>query len=79
MIDHEIKYDFSDVLFVPRKSKLKSRAEVSLERNFKFLHSKKQWSGVPVISSNMDTTGTFEMAVALSKHKCMTTIHKYYT
>jgi GMP reductase len=27
----------------------------------------------------MDTTGTFEMGVALSKYKCLTTIHKYYT
>lgn len=27
----------------------------------------------------MDTTGTFEMGVALSKYKCLTTIHKYYS
>ncbi len=27
----------------------------------------------------MDTTGTFEMGVALAKYRCLTTIHKYYT
>lgn len=27
----------------------------------------------------MDTTGTFEVAVALAKYKCLTTIHKYYS
>lgn len=27
----------------------------------------------------MDTTGTFEVAVALSKFKFLTAIHKYYT
>jgi GMP reductase len=26
----------------------------------------------------MDTTGTFSMAMALAKYKCLTTIHKYY-
>jgi GMP reductase len=27
----------------------------------------------------MDTTGTFEMGVALAKYKCLTAIHKYYS
>lgn len=71
--------DFGDVLFRPQRSALKSRAEVNLEREFTFLHSKKVWKGIPIISSNMDTTGTFEMAVSLAKYKCLTTIHKYYT
>ncbi len=29
--------------------------------------------------ANMDTTGTFEMAAAMAKYKCLTAIHKYYT
>ena len=33
----------------------------------------------PVISANMDTTGTFEMAIELSKYKMLTAIHKHYT
>ena len=32
----------------------------------KFLHSKREWKGVPIIVSNMDTTGTFEMYNVLS-------------
>lgn len=78
-IEEEIKLDFNDVLFKPKRSNLKSRSEVSLEREFQFLHSRKKWSGTPIISSNMDTTGTFEMGVALAKYKCLTTIHKYYS
>ena len=50
-----------------------------MEREFTFKHSKLTWRGIPLISSNMDTTGTFEMGVALAKYKCLTTIHKYYS
>lgn len=50
-----------------------------MEREFKFVHSKRVWKGVPIISSNMDTTGTFEMGVSLARYKCLTTIHKYYS
>ena len=78
-IEEEIRMDFNDVLFRPKKSALKSRSEVSLDREFKFLHSGKTWTGTPIISSNMDTTGTFEMGVSLAKYKCLTTIHKYYS
>ncbi len=78
-IEEQIKLDFNDVLFRPKRSSLKSRSEVNLEREFQFLHSRKKWFGTPIISSNMDTTGTFEMGVALSKYKCLTAIHKYYS
>ena len=37
------------------------------------------FAGVPLIASNMDTVGTFEMAEALAKHGCYTCIHKYKT
>jgi GMP reductase len=78
-IDEEIKLDFNDVLFRPQRSSLKSRAEVDLDRVFTFKHSANSWKGTPIISSNMDTTGTFEMAVSLAKYKCLTTVHKYYS
>ncbi len=78
-IDSEVKLDFSDVLIRPKRSTLSSRKEVQLERTFKFLHSPRSWTGVPVIAANMDTTGTFEMARALAKHKMITTLHKFYT
>ena len=35
-IEEDVKLDFSDVLFKPRPSTLKSRAQVSLEKNFTF-------------------------------------------
>lgn len=44
-----------------------------------FKNSKKTYSGVPVVASNMDTVGTFEMAEALASHKLFTTIHKHYS
>ena len=34
---------------------------------------------VPVIAANMDTVGTFEMAVQLAKYKMITCIHKHYS
>jgi GMP reductase len=66
-INHEIKLDFRDVLLRPKRSGLKSRADVNVHRKFTFLHSKRVVEGVPIIASNMDTVGTFEMANALAK------------
>jgi len=78
-IELDIKLGFKNVMIRPKRSTLKSRADVSLERTFKFLHAKKEWSGVPVMAANMDTTGTFEIARALAKHKLFTVIHKHYS
>lgn len=64
-IEEEVKLDFSDVLFKPRPSNLKSRAEVSLEKSIQFANGTKL-RGIPIISANMDTTGTFEIAMVLS-------------
>ena len=78
-IENEIKLGFKDVMFRPKRSTLKSRSEVTIEREFTFLHTQKKWSGVPLIAANMDTVGTFEMADALSKEKIITAIHKHYS
>ncbi|AZI33551.1 GMP reductase [Kaistella carnis] len=78
-IENEIKLGFKDVMIRPKRSTLKSRSQVSLDRDFIFRNSQKKWSGVPIIAANMDTVGTFEMAEALSKDKIMTAIHKHYT
>ncbi|WP_332021916.1 GMP reductase [Kaistella sp.] len=78
-IEYEIKLGFKDVMIRPKRSTLKSRSQVSLERNFTFVNSQKKWSGVPIIAANMDTVGTFEMAEALAKEKIITAIHKHYT
>ncbi len=77
-IEHDLKLGFKDVLIRPKRSTLKSRSQVSLERTFTFLHSRRQWSGVPVIAANMDTVGTFETAAVLAEHGLLTALHKHY-
>lgn len=77
-IENEIKLDYSDVLLRPKRSTLTSRKEVVLERTLKFYHSKKTWTGIPIMTANMATCGTFEMARVLSPYKIITTFHKYY-
>jgi GMP reductase len=81
-IDPEIKLGFKDVMIRPKRSTLKSRSQVSLKRNYSFRHGRKLqgvWEGVPVIAANMDTVGTFEMALALEKHGLVTAVHKHYS
>lgn len=78
-IEEGLKLDFKDVLFRPKRSTLKSRSEVSLEVTRTCRNSKQKWTGVPLVAANMDTTGTFEMAIAFSQHKCLVCIHKHYT
>jgi len=78
-IETDLKLGFKDVMIRPKRSTLKSRSQVSLEREFKFLHSKFIWKGIPVMAANMDTVGTFEMAKALAKNQLFTAIHKHYT
>lgn len=77
-IEPDTKLDFNDVLIKPKRSNLTSRNDVSLERTMTFLHSKRQWKGVPLMVANMDTTGTFEMYYALNAHRVITCIHKHY-
>jgi GMP reductase len=75
----DIKLDFADVLLLPKRSQYSSRSEVSLERTVKFKYSDETWTGVPIIVSNMDTTGTIDMARALQQHKVITCLHKYHS
>jgi GMP reductase len=78
-IEYDIKLGFKDVMIRPKRSTLKSRSQVNLEREFKFLHSPIVWTGIPIMAANMDTVGTFEMARALSEKKLFTAIHKHYS
>lgn len=78
-IEAEVKLGFKDVMIRPKRSTLASRSEVSVTRRFKFLHGGGAWEGVPVMAANMDTVGTFEMALALFHHQLFTTVHKHYT
>ncbi len=78
-VETDVKLGFKDVLIRPKRSTLKSRALVELERDFTFLHSKRQWRGIPIIAANMDTIGTFAAAEVLASYKLLCAIHKHYS
>lgn len=78
-IEEDLKLDFKDVLIRPKRSTLRSRSDVDVKREFKFLHSDYEWQGIPIIASNMDHTGTFSMAEVLGEHQLLTAINKFAT
>lgn len=79
IIEQEIKLDYKDVLFRPKRSTLESRKEVDLTREFVFRNSGQKRKGVPIVAANMDTIGTFEMAKVLYEYGMITCLHKFYT
>ena len=94
-IEAGLKLDFNNILIRPKRSTLNSRSEVNLNRKFLFKNARiyratnndnptlykspVEWQGTPIIASNMDTTGTFEVYDALSKHNMITALHKHYS
>ena len=76
-IEDDVKLDYKDVLFKPKRSKLESRRDVDLTRTIKFHNSGNEWTGIPIIASNMDGVGTFSMAKELQNHKMLTVIGKH--
>ena len=84
-IETEVKLDYSDVLIRPKRSTLGSRKEVDLERGFTFRNTTwetevyRHYRGVPLMASNMDGVGTFEMADELASQKIMTCLVKTYS
>ncbi len=58
-IEYDIKLGFKDVMIRPKRSTLKSRAQVDLEREFTFRNSQQTFKGIPIMAANMDTVGTF--------------------
>jgi len=78
-IIEDVKLDFQDVLLVPKRSTLASRAEVQLEREYTFKHGTVRYVGVPIVVANMDTVGTMPMARALYDYKMSVALHKFYT
>jgi GMP reductase len=77
-IEYDRKLDFKDVLIRPKRSTLSSRADVDITRTFRFVHTGLEWTGFPLIASNMDTIGTFSMARALAPFRAMVALHKHY-
>lgn len=78
-VETDLKLGFKDVLIRPKRSTLKSRSQVCLQRSFKLKHSNFTWTGVPVVAANMDTVGTFEIAKVLAEHEMLTAVHKHYS
>lgn len=78
-ISEDSKLDFSDVLIVPKNSPFKSRNDVEVTTTIRFKYTDYVWTGVPIVVSNIDTTGTIEMALALQEYKMLTCLHKFYT
>ena len=77
-IESDLKLDYKDVLLKPKRSKLTSRKDVDMEREFKFLNSGKEFTGIPIIASSMDGVGTFSMAKILQNYKMLTVLRKHY-
>lgn len=80
--DSHVKLDFNNVLIVPKPSKIQSRSLVKLEKTFRF--NKKtdytlptKWSGVPIISSNMDTVTGLDTFNVLRQHNYISCFPKH--
>ena len=77
-IEDDIKLDYSDVLIRPKRSTLTSRYDVLMTRKYTFYHSKKTWTGVPIMASNMDTVGTPQMYERMLEHEMITCPARHY-
>ena len=77
-IERDIKLDYSDVLFRPKRSTMGSRKEVELKRTYTFRNSGDTYTGVPIMAANMDGVGTFDMSVELAKKGMFTCLSKSY-
>jgi GMP reductase len=87
-IENDLKLDYSDVLIRPKRSTLKSRSEVTLNRAYTFRNYEPDFPlnietvhffGVPIMAANMDGVGTFAMADALAEHGMFTCLVKTYS
>ena len=78
LINDDIKLDYSDVLIRPKRSTMNSRSDVSLKRTHTFLHSKQEWTGIPIMAANMDTVGTPDMHLALSNFDMITSPARHF-
>jgi len=75
-IDSNVKLDFCDVLLKPKRSTINSRKEIDLNRTFKFQYSDLEWTGIPIISSNMTSVTTPEVARIMKAHYMLSCVPK---
>jgi GMP reductase len=84
-LENDVKLDYKDVLIRPKRSRLTSRKNVSLERNYNWVGAKGarineyDYTGVPIMAANMDGVGTFDTARALAKQGMFTCLVKTYS
>ena len=77
-IEEDLKLDYSDVLFRPKRSTLSSRKDVNLERTYKFKYSNSEWSGIPIMAANMDGVGELGVAEKMAEFKMLTCLTKQH-
>ena len=77
-IEEEIKLDYTDVLFRPKRSTLSSRKDVNLKRTYKFKYSDNEWSGIPIMAANMDGVGELGVAEKMSEFDMITCLTKQH-
>ena len=82
-IEDDSKLDYKDVLIRPKRSTLGSRKDVDLYRKFNFRNfigddSGHHYHGIPIMASNMDGVGTFDMADTLADLGLFTCLVKNY-
>lgn len=84
-IESDVKLDYSDVLFRPKRSTMGSRSEVDLVRQYTFRNvnpdfpdniRSDDFSGIPIMAANMDGVGTVKMANTLAEHGLFTCLAK---
>ena len=77
-IEEEVKLDYTDVLFRPKRSTLSSRKDVNLKRTYKFKYSNNEWSGIPIMAANMDGVGELGIAEKMSEFDMITCLTKQH-
>src|SRR6056300_1055840 len=91
-LEEDIKLDYKDVLIRPKRSTLGSRKDVDLTRGYTFRNYTptdmsmeqirpeiRHWRGIPIMASNMDGVGTFEIADQLATAGIFTCLIKTYS
>lgn len=73
-MNKSLSLSFDDVLLIPKFSDISSRSEVDTSVNFLGLNLK-----FPLISSNMDSVTSSEMAIALAKFGAISCLHRFQT
>ena len=73
MQDLPLALTFDDVLLVPRRSRIRSRADVATDTQL----TRRIALAIPVVSANMDTVTTAPMAIALAQLGGIGVLHRF--